>query len=160
MKFPSIELKRNSGKVENILDYSGKSLLIVNVASNCGFTPQYKDLQILYDDTSELDFEILAFPCNQFGKQEPGSAEEIKNFCENNYKITFPIFEKTDVNGTNAHPLFDFLKTSAPGALGTTAIKWNFTKFLVDKNVSKIIRFAPQTSIIEIRKDLMPLLSE
>ncbi len=160
MKFPSIKLKRNDGKVENISDYSGKCLLIINVASNCGFTPQYKDLQILYDDLSKFDFEILAFPCNQFGNQEPGSSEEIKNFCTNNYNITFPIFEKTFVNGEDTHPLFDFLKKSAPGALGTTSIKWNFTKFLVDKNVNTIIRFAPQTSIIEIRKDLMPFISE
>ena len=120
------------GKEKNLNDYSGKTLLIVNTASKCGFTPQYKGLQDLYKKHLNNGFEVLGFPCNQFGKQEPGNEEEISNFCTVNYNVTFPIFSKVDVNGPSAHPLFKYLTSSQPGLLGTEKIKWNFTKFLID----------------------------
>jgi glutathione peroxidase len=117
-------------------------LLIVNVASKCGFTSQYRDLQNLYTANQAKGLEILGFPCNQFGAQEPGSAEEIQNFCSANYGVTFPMFEKIDVNGDSAHPLYIYLKDQAPGILGTTGIKWNFTKFVVSKDGQSITRLA------------------
>ncbi|MBU3630893.1 glutathione peroxidase [Polynucleobacter sp. AP-Melu-500A-A1] len=139
---PSIPLKRIDGSLENLQDYAGKALLIVNVASKCGFTSQYRDLQKLYEENKAKGLEILGFPCNQFGAQEPGSAEEIQNFCSTNYGVTFPMFEKVDVNGAATHPLYTFLKDQAPGILGTTGIKWNFTKFLVSKDGQSITRLA------------------
>jgi glutathione peroxidase len=139
---PNILLKRLNGDQENLQDYAGKVLLIVNVASRCGFTPQYRDLQNLYEENKANGLEILGFPCNQFGAQEPGSAEEIQNFCSANYGVTFPMFEKVDVNGASEHPLFAFLKEKAPGILGTTGIKWNFTKFLVSKDGQSVERLA------------------
>ena len=139
---PSIPLKRIDGSLENLQDYTGKALLIVNVASKCGFTSQYRDLQKLYEENKAKGLEILGFPCNQFGAQEPGSAEEIQNFCSTNYGVTFPMFEKVDVNGAATHPLYIFLKDQAPGILGTTGIKWNFTKFLVSKDGQSITRLA------------------
>ena len=139
---PSIPLKRIDGSLENLQDYAGKALLIVNVASKCGFTSQYRDLQKLYEENKAKGLEILGFPCNQFGAQEPGSAEEIQNFCSTNYGVTFPMFEKVDVNGAATHPLYIFLKDQAPGILGTTGIKWNFTKFLVSKDGQSITRLA------------------
>jgi glutathione peroxidase len=139
---PSIPLKRIDGSLENLQDYTGKVLLIVNVASNCGFTSQYRDLQKLYEENKANGLEILGFPCNQFGAQEPGSAEQIQNFCSTNYGVTFPMFEKTDVNGDGAHTLYLYLKDQAPGILGTTGIKWNFTKFLVSKDGQSITRLA------------------
>jgi len=139
---PSIPLKRIDGSLENLQDYTGKVLLIVNVASNCGFTSQYRDLQNLYEENKANGLDILGFPCNQFGAQEPGSAEQIQNFCSTNYGVTFPMFEKTDVNGDGAHPLYLYLKDQAPGILGTTGIKWNFTKFLVSKDGQSITRLA------------------
>ena len=139
---PSIPLKRIDGSLENLQDYTGKALLIVNVASKCGFTSQYRDLQKLYEENKAKGLEILGFPCNQFGAQEPGSAEEIQNFCSTNYGVTFPMFEKVDVNGAATHPLYTFLKDQAPGILGTTGIKWNFTKFLVSKDGQSITRLA------------------
>jgi glutathione peroxidase len=139
---PNIPLKRIDGSSENLQDYAGKVLLIVNVASRCGFTPQYRDLQNLYTTYKDQGLEILGFPCNQFGAQEPGSAEEIQNFCSANYSVTFPMFDKVDVNGSLTHPLYTFLKEQAPGILGTAGIKWNFTKFLVSKDGQSIARMA------------------
>ncbi|QWE13886.1 glutathione peroxidase [Polynucleobacter sp. AP-Sving-400A-A2] len=139
---PNIPLKRLDGAQENLQDYAGKVLLIVNVASRCGFTPQYRDLQNLYKENKAYGLEILGFPCNQFGAQEPGSADEIQNFCSASYGVTFPMFEKIDVNGASEHPLYAFLKEQAPGILGTTGIKWNFTKFLVSKDGQSVTRLA------------------
>ncbi|QWD21045.1 glutathione peroxidase [Polynucleobacter paneuropaeus] len=139
---PNIPLKRLNGAQENLQDYAGKVLLIVNVASRCGFTPQYRDLQNLYEENKAHGLEILGFPCNQFGAQEPGSADEIQNFCSTNYGVTFPMFEKVDVNGAAEHPLYAFLKEQAPGILGTTGIKWNFTKFLVSRDGQSVTRLA------------------
>lgn len=126
--------------------YRNKVLLIVNVASRCGFTPQYEALQRLYEKYHDQGFEILAFPCNQFGAQEPGTEAEIKAFCYLNYSVSFPLFAKIEVNGENTHPLYRYLKASAPGLLGTEAIKWNFTKFLVDRQGTIVDRFAPSTA--------------
>ncbi|WP_371743126.1 glutathione peroxidase [Polynucleobacter sp. AP-Elch-400A-B2] len=142
MMLPNIPLKRLNGVQENLQDYAGKVLLIVNVASRCGFTPQYRDLQNLYEENKAHGLEILGFPCNQFGAQEPGSADEIGQFCSANYGVTFPMFEKIDVNGAAEHPLYAFLKEQAPGILGTTSIKWNFTKFLVSKDGKSVTRLA------------------
>lgn len=156
---PNIEIIRINGKSENIKNYQGNCLLIVNVASECGFTPQYEQFQSFYEELKDHKFEILAFPCNQFGAQEPGNSEEIIQFCKTKYNVTFPVFEKVEVNGNNTHPLYKFLKSQAPGVLGSKTIKWNFTKFLLDGKGKVVKRFAPQTNVIEIRKDLMPLLS-
>ena len=142
----------------SLSDYKGKTLLIVNVASRCGLTPQYKGLQELYSKYSNKDFEILAFPCNQFGAQEPGSNEEIKEFCDNNFDVSFKIFDKINVNGSNASPLFKHLKNEAKGLMGSEAIKWNFTKFLIDNNGSVIKRYSPQTTPDKIDKDLSKIL--
>ena len=142
----------------SLSDYKGKTLLIVNVASRCGLTPQYKGLQEIYSKYSDKDFEILAFPCNQFGAQEPGSNEEIKEFCDNNFDVNFKIFDKINVNGSNASPLFKHLKNEAKGVMGSEAIKWNFTKFLIDNNGSVIKRYSPQTTPDKIDKDLTKIL--
>ena len=132
-----------TGDERRLTDYRGKVLLIVNVASKCGFTPQYIGLQSLYEQFQPRGFEILAFPCDQFGHQEPGDERAIQQFCTDNYSVTFPMFAKTNVNGENAHPLYKALKQAAPGLLGTQAIKWNFTKFLVDRNHNVVRRYAP-----------------
>ena len=142
----------------SLSDYKGKTLLIVNVASRCGLTPQYKGLQELYSKYSNKDFEILAFPCNQFGAQEPGSNEEIKKFCDINFNVSFKIFDKINVNGSSASPLFKHLKNEAKGVVGSEAIKWNFTKFLIDNNGSVIKRYSPQTTPDKIDKDLSKIL--
>lgn len=142
----------------SLSDYKGKTLLIVNVASRCGLTPQYKGLQELYSKYSDKDFEILAFPCNQFGAQEPGSNEEIKEFCDINFNVSFKIFDKINVNGSSASPLFKHLKNEAKGVMGSEAIKWNFTKFLIDNNGSVIKRYSPQTTPDKIDKDLSKIL--
>ena len=142
----------------SLSDYKGKTLLIVNVASRCGLTPQYKGLQELYSKYSNKDFEILAFPCNQFGAQEPGSNEEIKEFCDINFNVSFKIFDKINVNGSSASPLFKHLKNEARGVMGSEAIKWNFTKFLIDNNGSVIKRYSPQTTPDKIDKDLSKIL--
>jgi glutathione peroxidase len=123
--------------------YRGKVLLIVNVASKCGFTPQYKGLESLYEKYKDQGLVVLGFPCNQFGGQEPGDEKEILSFCDLNYGVTFPLFSKIDVNGANTHPLYGYLKTAKPGILGTEAIKWNFTKFLIDRKGDPIHRYAP-----------------
>ncbi len=142
----------------SLSDYKGKTLLIVNVASRCGLTPQYKGLQELYSKYSNKDFEILAFPCNQFGAQEPGSNEEINEFCDINFNVSFKIFDKINVNGSSASPLFKHLKNEAKGVMGSEAIKWNFTKFLIDNNGSVIKRYSPQTTPDKIDKDLSKIL--
>jgi glutathione peroxidase len=140
--------------------YRGKVLLIVNTASNCGFTPQYKGLEAVYQQFRDRGVEVLGFPCNQFGAQEPGSADEIGAFCEKNYGVTFPLFAKIDVNGDAAHPLFKHLKKEAPGLLGSEAIKWNFTKFLVKKDGTVYDRYAPQTKPEDLIGDIEKLLAE
>ena len=143
----------------SLSDYKGKTLLIVNVASRCGLTPQYKGLQELYSKYSNKDFEILAFPCNQFGAQEPGSNEEIKEFCDINFNVSFKIFDKINVNGSSASPLFKHIKNEAKGVMGSEAIKWNFTKFLIDNNGSVIKRYSPQTTPDKIDQDLSKILN-
>jgi len=139
---------------KSLADYKNKVLLIVNTASKCGFTAQYEELQSLYEKYGHDQFEILAFPCNQFAGQEPGNNEEIASFCQLNYKVTFPVFTKIDVNGKNAAPLFAYLKSQCPDVLGIGAIKWNFTKFLVDKNGTVIKRYAPMTPPSKIAQDI------
>ena len=148
------------GKPIDLDAYRGKVLLIVNTASNCGFTPQYKGLEEVYRQFRDKGVEVLGFPCNQFGAQEPGSADEIGAFCEKNYGVTFPLFAKIDVNGNSAHPLFKYLKNAAPGLLGSEAIKWNFTKFLVRKDGTVYKRYAPQTEPKELMRDIEKLLAE
>ena len=146
------------GKKVPLKRYKGKALLVVNTASQCGFTPQYTGLEKLHRDLGERGFEVLGFPCNQFGAQEPGDAEEIKNFCSLKYDVTFPMFAKVDVNGANTHPLFEFLKKRLPGLLGSQAVKWNFTKFLIDREGDPVARYAPQESPDSLRKDIEKLL--
>ncbi len=143
----------NNGKEKKLSAYKGKVLLIVNTASKCGFTPQYKGLQELYAKYKDRGFELLAFPCDQFGHQEPGDDGEIKEFCELNYGVEFPLFSKIDVNGDSAHPLYNFLKGEKTGLLGDS-IKWNFTKFLVDKQGKVIERYAPTTPPERIASDI------
>ena len=155
---PNIELKTIDLKIQNLKDYEGKTLLVINVASQCGFTPQYKELQNLYEEFRNDEFEILAFPCNQFGSQEPGSGEQIAEFCQTTFGVQFQLFEKTNVNGEQAHPLFVFLKSKAPGILGLTSIKWNFTKFLIDKTGKEIMRFGPNDAISKIREHVIQLI--
>lgn len=133
-----------AGGSQSFSDYKGKVVLVVNTASQCGFTPQYKGLEALHQKYKDQGLVVLGFPCNQFGKQEPGDSEEIGGFCERNFGITFPLFAKVDVNGDNAHPLFEYLKERAPGLLGTKSIKWNFTKFLVSRDGRVVKRFAPK----------------
>jgi glutathione peroxidase len=145
--------KLNDGKEKKLSAYKGKVLLIVNTASRCGNTPQYKGLQQLYEKYKDRGFEILAFPCNQFGHQEPGSDEDIRQFCDLNYGVEFPLFSKIEVNGEDAHPLYQFLKSEKGGLLGD-AIKWNFTKFLVDKQGNVIDRYAPMTQPQRIASDI------
>ncbi len=147
-----------SGNDVALSNYRNNVLLIVNTASQCGFTPQYAGLESLYRDLKERDFTVLGFPCNQFGAQEPGDADEIARFCKLNYDVTFPMFAKVDVNGANAHPLFALLKSEAPGLLGSKTIKWNFTKFLVDRQGKIAGRFAPTTEPKALRKDIEALL--
>ncbi len=149
-----------SGQPVNLSQYKGKVLLIVNTASKCGFTPQYKGLEAVYQQFRERGVEVLGFPCNQFGAQEPGQAEEIGAFCEKNYGVTFPLFAKIDVNGAHAHPLFQKLKKDAPGILGTEGIKWNFTKFLIRKDGTVYDRYAPSTKPEELIADIEKLLAE
>lgn len=138
--------------------WAGQVLLIVNTASRCGFTPQYDGLEALYRRYAERGFAVLAFPCNQFGAQEPGDAAEIASFCSLTYDVTFPVFAKIDVNGTDADPLFERLKVDAPGVLGSKGIKWNFTKFLVDRTGKAVHRYAPTTKPQEIAADIEALL--
>jgi len=147
-----------SGKKKSLADYEGSVLLIVNTASKCGFTPQFEGLEELYEKYHEQGLEILGFPCNQFGKQDPGSNAEITEFCQLNYGVSFPMFAKIEVNGDGADPLYKHLKKEAPGALGTQAIKWNFTKFLVDRDGQVVKRYAPATTPAQLEKDIKRLL--
>ncbi len=147
-----------SGKETPLKKFQGKVLLIVNTASKCGFTPQYSGLEELHKKYRARGFEVLAFPCNQFGGQEPGDAEEIKNFCPLTYDVTFPLFGKVDVNGKGAHPLFGFLKRAKPGLLRSESIKWNFTKFLVDRTGTVVGRYAPLTKPEELHARIEALL--
>ncbi|MFE4044116.1 MULTISPECIES: glutathione peroxidase [unclassified Priestia] len=142
----------------SLSNYQGDVLLIVNTASKCGFTPQYKDLQALYEEEKENGLTVLGFPCNQFGGQEPGSSNDIEQFCELNYGVSFPMFAKVDVKGEHAHPLFTYLTEQAPGLLGSKGIKWNFTKFLVNRQGEVVKRYAPQTAPKDIQKDIKSLL--
>jgi glutathione peroxidase len=146
------------GGAQSLADYAGKVLLIVNTASYCGFTPQLAGLEALYQRYRERGLLVLGFPCNQFGAQEPGSAEEIASFCQKKYAVSFPMFAKIEVNGDAAHPLYKHLKQSARGLLGSEAIKWNFTKFLIDRQGAVIERYAPITKPDEIAKDIEALL--
>jgi glutathione peroxidase len=134
--------------------YKGKVLLVVNTASKCGFTPQYKGLEALYRKYRDRGLAVLGFPCNQFGAQEPGNEQEIATFCETNYDVTFPMFAKVDVNGDNAAPLYRYLKSARPGLLGTEAIKWNFTKFLVDRSGNVVARYAPKDTPESLEGDV------
>jgi glutathione peroxidase len=149
-----------SGEPVDLAQYKGKVLLIVNTASACGFTPQYQGLEEVYQQFRDKGVEVLGFPCNQFGGQEPGTEAEIGAFCEKNYGVTFPLFAKIDVNGDNAHPLFKQLKKDAPGVLGTEAIKWNFTKFLIRKDGIVYKRYAPATKPEELVGDIEKLMAE
>jgi glutathione peroxidase len=146
------------GREIDLAQFKGKPLLIVNTASKCGFTPQYEGLEKLYAEYKDKGLTILGFPCNQFGQQEPGDAAEIGQFCMKNYGVSFPMFEKIDVNGANAHPLYGFLKDEQPGILGTKNIKWNFTKFLVDGDGKVVDRFAPLTKPADLAKPIEKLL--
>ena len=142
------------GKPVKLDRYRGKVMLVVNTASECGFTPQYKGLEAMYEKLHDKGLEVLGFPCNQFGGQEPGSEKEIAQFCELNYGVTFPMFAKVDVNGNNTAPLYKFLKSEKPGLLGSEAIKWNFTKFLVDRKGKVLKRYAPNDTPESIAGDI------
>lgn len=151
-------VKAADGAPASLDTWRGKVLLIVNTASKCGFTPQYEGLEALHRRYADRGFEVLAFPCNQFGAQEPGDAAEIANFCSLTYDVTFPVFAKVDVNGGHADPLFERLKADAPGVLGSKAIKWNFTKFLVDREGRTVRRYAPTTKPEDLEADIEALL--
>lgn len=154
----AFQAKRLNGDNADLMEYAGQVVLVVNTASDCGYTPQYKSLEALYKEFQAQGFSVLGFPCNQFGQQEPGDANDIGAFCEKNYGVSFPMFEKVDVNGDNAHPLFQYLKSHAPGVMGTEMIKWNFTKFLIQRDGNVFKRYAPQTTPLEIREDILQLL--
>ena len=147
-----------NGERISLADKAGKVLLIVNTASKCGFTPQYAGLEGLWRRYRERGFEVIAFPCNQFGHQEPGDAEEIGSFCQINFGVSFPLMAKVEVNGTGATPLYDWLKTEAPGVLGTRAIKWNFTKFLIGRDGKVVRRYAPTDKPEALERDIEVLL--
>jgi len=149
---------RLNGKDEALADYKGKVLLVVNTASKCGFTPQFEGLEKLFQDLKDKGLTILGFPCNQFGKQDPGSDDEIGEFCQINYGVSFPMFSKIDVNGPDTEPLYTHLKAVKPGVLGTKRIKWNFTKFLVNKDGDVVKRYAPTDKPENIRADIEALL--
>ena len=150
--------KLPNGDDLSLADKLGKVLLVVNTASKCGFTPQYDGLEALWKQYGDQGFEVLAFPCNQFGGQEPGSAEEIDSFCKVNFGVSFPLFAKIDVNGDDTIPLYKWLKTAAPGIVGTTGIKWNFTKFLIGRDGKVVQRYAPLDKPASIAKDIEKLL--
>lgn len=152
------EVKTPGGGTEPLDRHKGKVLLVVNVASKCGFTPQYTGLEALHRKFRGRGFEVLGFPCNQFGNQEPGNAEEIANFCSTSYDVTFPVFAKVEVNGPAADPLYEHLKKAAPGLMGLTSIKWNFTKFLIDREGNVVRRYAPTTKPEDIESDIVSLL--
>jgi len=151
-------VKTADGSDADLGTYAGKVLLVVNVASKCGFTPQYEGLEALHRKYADRGFEVLGFPCNQFGAQEPGNAEEIANFCSLTYDVTFPVFAKIEVNGSGTDPLYGELKKQVPGFLGTEGIKWNFTKFLIGRDGNVVERYAPTTKPEEISADIEKLL--
>lgn len=157
MSFYNLSVILNNGQEKSFEDYRGNVVLLVNTASKCGFTPQYKGLQELYESYQSVGFEVIGFPCNQFMGQEPGTNEEIQEFCQLNYGVKFPITQKVDVNGSDAHPVFQFLTREVSGILGG-AIKWNFTKFLVDRNGKVVKRFAPTTKLEDLKQDIEKLL--
>jgi glutathione peroxidase len=157
MSIYDIDVKTIDGKPQRLEAYRGKALLIVNVASQCGFTPQYEGLQKLYDEFKDRSFAVLGFPCDQFGHQEPGTEAEIQSFCSTTYNVTFPMFAKINVNGSDAHPLYNHLKSEKKGLLGSESIKWNFTKFLVGPDGSVIKRYAPTDTPASIREDVVQL---
>jgi glutathione peroxidase len=155
-----IPVTTSDGRSQTLAPFQGQVLLIVNVASRCGFTPQYEGLEALYRQYREKGFSVLGFPCDQFGHQEPGSDAEIQKFCRLNYDVTFPVFAKLSVNGSDEHPLYHLLKQEQPGMLGTTAIKWNFTKFLVDRSGKVRERYAPVITPSELEPDIRRALAE
>jgi glutathione peroxidase len=148
----------SNGEALSLADKAGKVLLVVNTASKCGFTPQYEGLEALWRKYRERGFEVIAFPCNQFGNQEPGNAEEIANFCSLKYDVSFPLMAKIDVNGDAAPPLYDWLKSEAPGLMGTQSVKWNFTKFLIDRTGKVVRRYAPTDKPARLERDIEKLL--
>lgn len=156
--FFSFSAKNPSGSEVSLSDYKGKVVLVVNVASKCGFTPQYTGLESLFKKYQDRGLVIIGFPCNQFGAQEPGSDSEIQSFCQLNFGVSFPVLAKVEVNGPNAHPVYNWMKSSAPGLLGTEAIKWNFTKFLIDRSGKVVSRFAPTTKPEDLEKEIEKLL--
>jgi len=151
-------VQKPDGSDLDLSEKQGKVLLVVNTASKCGFTPQYDGLEALHQKFGDQGFEVLAFPCNQFGGQEPGDADEIDQFCKVNFGLTFPLMQKVDVNGDQASPLFDWMKGEAPGLMGSKSVKWNFTKFLIDRDGSVVRRYAPQDAPASIEKDIARLL--
>ena len=154
----SIPVSAPDGSTTDLSSHKGEVMLVVNVASKCGFTPQYEGLEALQRKYDGKGFSVIGFPCNQFGAQEPGNAEEIANFCSLTYDVTFPLLGKIDVNGPQAAPIYQRLKKDAPGVLGSEAIKWNFTKFLVDRSGKVVKRYAPQTKPADIQRDIAALL--
>lgn len=154
MPLPQLDLKTIDHKTQALEHYKGQVLLVVNVASRCGFTSQYQGLQALYERFAPKGFSVLGFPCNQFGSQEPGDESAIQTFCETNYHITFPMFAKIEVNGPNADPFYQWLKSSKPGVLGTEGIKWNFTKFLIDRDGEVIKRYGSNETPAAIAADI------
>ena len=154
------QVQTSNGEFKSLAEYQGKVMLIVNTASKCGFTPQYKGLEALYRKYGTQGFIVLGFPCNQFGAQEPGAITEIQNFCSLTYDVTFPLFAKINVNGSDASPLFQYLKSAAKGVLGSEAVKWNFTKFLIDRHGKVVGRYAPTTTPESLEKDIEAVLSE
>jgi glutathione peroxidase len=158
MNVYDFEAKTIEGQAQRLDTYRGKPLLIVNVASKCGFTPQYKGLEAMYRKLRDRGLVVLGFPCDQFGHQEPGDESEIQSFCSTTYDVSFPMFAKVEVNGPNAHPLYQHLKSASPGVLGTEGIKWNFTKFLIDKNGEVVKRYGSVDTPEKIEKDVERLL--
>jgi glutathione peroxidase len=157
-KFHEFTVKTIDGRDSSLSEYAGKVILVVNTASKCGFTSQYDGLEKLYEKYKDRGFVVLGFPCNQFGAQEPGDEAEIAQFCSLSFGVTFPMFAKIDVNGDNAHPLYRFLKEEKPGMLNTEGIKWNFTKFLIDRNGNVVERYAPATKPKELHEAIEALL--
>lgn len=160
MQFSKLTIQDKQGDDIAMQTFDGKVLLIVNTASKCGFTPQYEGLEALHQQYNDKGLAIIAFPCNQFGQQEPGDDASIQSFCSLNYNVTFPVMKKIEVNGSDASPLYKYLKAQAPGLFGTKAIKWNFTKFLISKDRASIRRFGPQTSPESLHQEIERLLAQ
>ncbi|CEG33427.1 glutathione peroxidase [Peribacillus castrilensis] len=158
MSIYEFEVNKINGETISLEEYKGKVMIIVNTASKCGFSPQYDDLQSLYVQYNEDGVVVLGFPCNQFLNQEPGDDLEIDSYCKLNHGVTFPMFAKVNVKGKEAHPLFSYLTENAPGVMGSKSIKWNFTKFLIDRNGNIVSRFAPKTKPLEMEEDIKKLI--